>query len=47
MDLVQGFTNFDDQQGEFQKKVQKPKDGQWINLAWNGGSDPTKLPFPF
>jgi hypothetical protein len=21
MDLVQGFTNFDDQQGEFQKKV--------------------------
>ena len=47
LDLMGEVMNFDDKEGEFDPVNQEAVDGQWINLAWNGGSDPTKIPFPF
>ncbi len=46
-EMAQGFVNFNDQPGQFSPINQKNKPGQWINLAWNGGADPTRVPFPF
>jgi hypothetical protein len=45
--MIEGFVNFDDQPGEFSPVKDEARPGQWINLSWNGGSDPTKVSFPF
>jgi hypothetical protein len=47
MDMMGQVMDFDDAEGEFEPVVEDASDGQWINMAWNGGSDPTKIPFPF
>jgi hypothetical protein len=45
--MAQNFVHFQDQPGEFTPVNETNAKGQWINLAWNGISDPTRVPFPF